>query len=51
MSTTHPQTPLRWYGDGYPSTDPAGVYQVLADLDDPCFIVATPQGPGAVSGG
>ncbi|MGW4317561.1 PfaD family polyunsaturated fatty acid/polyketide biosynthesis protein [Streptomyces sp. NPDC004684] len=51
MSTTHPQTPLRWYGDGYPSTDPAGVYQVLADLDEPCFIVATPQGPGAVSGG
>ncbi|MFF3909744.1 PfaD family polyunsaturated fatty acid/polyketide biosynthesis protein [Streptomyces sp. NPDC001848] len=51
MSTTHPQTPLRWYGDGYPSTDPAGVYQALADLENPCFVVGTPQGPGAVSGG
>jgi hypothetical protein len=51
MSTTHPQTPLHWHGDGLPSTDPAGIYQVLADLENPVFIVGTPQGVGAVSGG
>ncbi|PYC77999.1 2-nitropropane dioxygenase [Streptomyces tateyamensis] len=49
--TTATTTPLHWQGPGYPSTDPAGVYQVLADLDSPCFVVRTPQGIGAVSGG
>ncbi|MFI1399292.1 PfaD family polyunsaturated fatty acid/polyketide biosynthesis protein [Streptomyces sp. NPDC020681] len=44
-------TPLRWSGDTYPSTDPAGIYNALADLDQPCFIVVTPDGIGAVSGG
>lgn len=51
MSTTHAPAPLRWYGEGSVRTDPAGVYQVLADLDHTCCIVATPNGPGAVSGG
>ncbi|MFC4608175.1 PfaD family polyunsaturated fatty acid/polyketide biosynthesis protein [Streptomyces maoxianensis] len=45
------ETPLRWYGERYPNTDPAGIYEVLTDLDQPCFIVVTPQGIGAVSGG
>lgn len=44
-------TPLRWYGDGSPGTDPAGIYQSLADLDRPAFVVRTPTGIGAVSGG
>ncbi|TQK44216.1 PfaD family protein [Streptomyces sp. SLBN-118] len=44
-------TPLRWTGERYPSTDPAGIYNALADLDQPCFIVVTPDGIGAVSGG
>ncbi|MCX4748425.1 PfaD family polyunsaturated fatty acid/polyketide biosynthesis protein [Kitasatospora sp. NBC_01287] len=48
---THPPTPLHWQGAAYPSTDPAGVYQVLADLARPCFVVRTPGGIGAVSGG
>ncbi|MFG2846482.1 PfaD family polyunsaturated fatty acid/polyketide biosynthesis protein [Kitasatospora sp. NPDC048296] len=43
--------PLRWYGERYPSTDPAGIYQVLADLDEHCAVVVTPEGIGAVSGG
>ncbi|MGW7528424.1 PfaD family polyunsaturated fatty acid/polyketide biosynthesis protein [Streptomyces sp. NPDC054783] len=51
MATTHHRTPLRWQGDSLPGTDLAGIYQVLADLENPCFIVSTPQGPGAVSGG
>lgn len=49
MSTT-PET-LRWYGGGYPSTDPAGIQQVLAQLEQPCFIVSTAQGAGAAAGG
>ncbi|MGC3002646.1 PfaD family polyunsaturated fatty acid/polyketide biosynthesis protein [Streptomyces sp. G35A] len=44
-------TPLRWYGERYPSTDPGGIYDALADLDQPCFIAVTPEGIGAVSGG
>ncbi|MER6129381.1 PfaD family polyunsaturated fatty acid/polyketide biosynthesis protein [Streptomyces sp. NPDC001795] len=44
-------TPLRWYGDSGPSADPAGIYRALADLDHPCFVVRTPTGIGAVSGG
>lgn len=44
-------TPLRWYGDSSPGTDPAGIYQSLADLDRPAFVVRTPTGIGAVSGG
>ncbi|MEU6483289.1 PfaD family polyunsaturated fatty acid/polyketide biosynthesis protein [Streptomyces sp. NPDC046887] len=44
-------TPLRWRGERYPSTDAAGIYGALADLDQPCFIVVTPEGIGAVSGG
>lgn len=44
-------TPLRWHGDRYPSTDPAGIYHALADLDQPCFIALTAGGIGAVSGG
>ncbi|MEE1931389.1 PfaD family polyunsaturated fatty acid/polyketide biosynthesis protein [Streptomyces sp. TRM 70351] len=47
----HPQTPLRWSGERYPSTDPAGIYEVLADLDHPCYLAVTPRGIGAVSGG
>lgn len=49
MST--PQAPLRWYGDGYPSVDPAGINQVLSRVEEPCFIVSTAQGVGAVAGG
>lgn len=49
MSTT--QAPLRWFGDGYPSVDPAGIHQVLAQVEHPCFIVSTAQGVGAVAGG
>ncbi|WP_229698632.1 PfaD family polyunsaturated fatty acid/polyketide biosynthesis protein [Wenjunlia tyrosinilytica] len=44
-------TPLRWRGEQYPSTDPAGIYAALVDLDRPGFIVRTPQGIGAVAGG
>lgn len=51
MSNNIHETSLRWYGDGYPSTDPAGIYEVLADLDSPCFVVVTPEGIGAVAGG
>ncbi|MET9427799.1 MULTISPECIES: PfaD family polyunsaturated fatty acid/polyketide biosynthesis protein [unclassified Streptomyces] len=48
----HPHdTLLRWSGERYPSTDPAGVYEALADLDNPCYLTITPQGIGAVSGG
>ncbi|MER5211794.1 PfaD family polyunsaturated fatty acid/polyketide biosynthesis protein [Streptomyces sp. NPDC002838] len=49
MSTT--QAPLRWYGDGYPSVDPAGIHQVLSQVEQPCFIVSTAQGIGAAAGG
>ena len=49
MSTT--QAPLRWYGTGYPSVDPAGIHQVLAQVEQPCFIVSTAQGVGAAAGG
>ncbi|MFD1670079.1 hypothetical protein ACFSJI_32685, partial [Streptomyces calvus] len=49
MSTT-PET-LRWYGDGYPSTDPAGIHQALTRVEQPCFIVSTAQGAGAAAGG
>ncbi len=45
------ETPLRWHGERYPSTDPAGIYEALTDLDNPCFIVVTPDGIGAVTGG
>lgn len=44
-------TPLRWYGDTSPSTDPAGIYQALADVERPCHIVRAGAGVGAVSGG
>ncbi|MER8183901.1 PfaD family polyunsaturated fatty acid/polyketide biosynthesis protein [Kitasatospora sp. NPDC094015] len=46
-----PQTPLLWQGEQYPSTDPAGVYQVLAELERPCFVVRTPRGIGAAAEG
>jgi PfaD family protein len=46
-----PQTPLHWQGEQHPSTDPIGIYQALADLDRPCFIVRTRAGIGAVAGG
>lgn len=46
-----PQTPLRWHGEQYPGTAPADIYQALADLDRPCFVVSTPHGVGAASGG
>ncbi|MEV4195022.1 2-nitropropane dioxygenase, partial [Streptomyces toxytricini] len=45
------ETPLRWYGERNPSIDPAGIYQVLADLDHPCFITVTREGIGAAAGG
>ncbi|MFD7169992.1 PfaD family polyunsaturated fatty acid/polyketide biosynthesis protein [Streptomyces violascens] len=45
------ESPYRWHGERYPSTDPAGVYDALADLDNPCYLTVTPQGIGAVSGG
>ena len=44
-------SPLRWSGPTQPSRDPAGIYQVLAELEQPCHIVATPSGVAAVSGG
>ncbi|MER5867267.1 PfaD family polyunsaturated fatty acid/polyketide biosynthesis protein [Kitasatospora sp. NPDC002040] len=44
-------TPLRWYGESYPATDAPGIYQALAELDRPCFIVRTPEGIGAVAEG
>jgi trans-AT polyketide synthase, acyltransferase and oxidoreductase domains len=44
-------TPLLWHGQRQPSTDPAGIYTALAELDRPCFIVRTPDGVGAVAGG
>lgn len=44
-------TPLRWHGGSGPSTAPAGVHRVLADLERPCFVVRTPDGIGAASGG
>ncbi|PBC79260.1 PfaD family protein [Streptomyces sp. TLI_235] len=47
----HPQTPLLWQGEQYPSTDPAGIYQALSDLEHPCFVVRAPQGIGAAAGG
>ncbi|MFJ1703211.1 PfaD family polyunsaturated fatty acid/polyketide biosynthesis protein [Kitasatospora sp. NPDC088346] len=46
-----PQTPLLWQGEQYPSTDPAGVYHALADLERPCFVVRTPRGIGAAATG
>lgn len=49
MSTT--SETLRWYGGGCPSTEPAGIQQVLAQVEQPCFIVSTPQGAGAAAGG
>lgn len=45
------ESPLRWQGERSPGTDPAGIHQALTDLDRPCFIVKTPAGIGAVSGG
>ncbi|GAA0899180.1 MULTISPECIES: PfaD family polyunsaturated fatty acid/polyketide biosynthesis protein [Streptomyces violaceusniger group] len=45
------ETPYRWHGERFPSTDPAGIYAALADLDNPCHLTVTPQGIGAVSGG
>lgn len=45
------ESALRWYGELAPSTDPVGIRQALADLERPCFIVVTPAGIGAVSGG
>jgi trans-AT polyketide synthase/acyltransferase/oxidoreductase domain-containing protein len=45
------QTPLHWYGEQYPSTDPAGIYEALADVERPCYVVHTPKGIGAVAGG
>jgi PfaD family protein len=45
------QTPLHWYGEQYPSTDAAGIYQALADIERPCYVVHTPKGIGAVAGG
>lgn len=47
---TH-DVPLRWHGERYPSTAPNDIYQALAALDQPCFVVSTPQGVGAASGG
>ncbi|WP_217544721.1 PfaD family polyunsaturated fatty acid/polyketide biosynthesis protein [Streptomyces sp. GbtcB6] len=44
-------TPLRWQGASAPHTDPAGIYEALADLDRPCFVVRTPHGIGAAAGG
>ncbi|MFG3294102.1 PfaD family polyunsaturated fatty acid/polyketide biosynthesis protein [Streptomyces sp. NPDC048179] len=44
-------TPLRWQGASAPHTDPAGIYEALADLDRPCFVVRTPHGVGAAAGG
>jgi PfaD family protein len=49
MDTT--QTRLRWFGQQYPSTDTVGIHQALTELDQPCFIVQTPHGIGAVAGG
>lgn len=46
-----PTSPLRWHGDARPSTDAAGIHQVLSDLDHPCFVVRTATGIGAVLGG
>ncbi|MDX3308671.1 PfaD family polyunsaturated fatty acid/polyketide biosynthesis protein [Streptomyces sp. NPDC054884] len=43
--------PLRWSGEGYPSTDAASVYQALAELEAPCFVVRTATGTGVVAGG
>ncbi|EDY45344.1 PfaD family polyunsaturated fatty acid/polyketide biosynthesis protein [Streptomyces sp. SPB074] len=56
MSSPHPTPPpagppLRWHGDGFPAADASGVHQALADLENPCFVVAGPTGPAAVSGG
>lgn len=45
------ETPLRWYGERNPSIDPAGIYQVLADLEHPCFITVTREGIGAAADG
>ncbi|NEB03416.1 PfaD family polyunsaturated fatty acid/polyketide biosynthesis protein [Streptomyces sp. SID13726] len=50
-SVNSPAEPLRWYGEGGPSIDPAGVQQVLGRVEEPCFVVAAPQGIGAVAGG
>ncbi|MFE5616444.1 PfaD family polyunsaturated fatty acid/polyketide biosynthesis protein [Streptomyces sp. NPDC056524] len=51
MSTTTAQHTLRWYGEGYPSPDPAGIHQALSQLEQPCYVVSGPQGIGAVAGG
>ncbi|MEU1042915.1 PfaD family polyunsaturated fatty acid/polyketide biosynthesis protein [Streptomyces sp. NPDC005551] len=51
MSTSTAHHAIRWYGEGYPSVDSAGIHQVLSQLEQPCFIVSGPQGIGAVSGG
>ncbi|MFC9947404.1 PfaD family polyunsaturated fatty acid/polyketide biosynthesis protein [Streptomyces pratensis] len=51
MSTSTEQNTVRWYGEGYPSADPAGIHQVLSRLDQPCYVVSGPQGLGAVAGG
>ncbi len=47
----HRDIPLRWHGERHPSTDSAGIYRALADLDEQCSIVLTADGIGAVSGG
>ncbi|MFC4030064.1 PfaD family polyunsaturated fatty acid/polyketide biosynthesis protein [Streptomyces polygonati] len=44
-------TPLQWRGEQYPEATAAGIYRSLADLDQPCFVVRTPEGIAAVSGG
>lgn len=49
MNTEH--TPLRWRGEGHPGTAPGDVYAALTELDQPCFVVRTQRGIGAVSGG
>ncbi|MFI1186279.1 PfaD family polyunsaturated fatty acid/polyketide biosynthesis protein [Streptomyces californicus] len=51
MSTSTPQQTVRWYGQGYPSADPAAIHQALSRLEQPCYIVAGPHGIGAVVGG
>ncbi|MFX4294313.1 PfaD family polyunsaturated fatty acid/polyketide biosynthesis protein [Streptomyces bohaiensis] len=48
--TTAP-TPLQWQGPSCPGTTPELIYQALAALDQPCFVVRAPEGIGAVAGG
>lgn len=44
-------SPLRWRGTQRWHTDPDGIYRALVELEQPCFIVETPSGIGAVAGG